>query len=58
MASKRLTAPEIYRLAAEGCRDPKTVERVVRGQGNRQSRAAIQEAAKRLGITLPDSACK
>lgn len=52
--SKRLTRPEILRLAAEAARDPKTVERVIKGAGNAQSRAAVDAAAKRLEIKLPD----
>jgi hypothetical protein len=51
---KRLTKPEILRLAAESARDPKTVERVLKGAGNEQSRAAVTAAARRLDIVLPE----
>jgi hypothetical protein len=49
----RISRPNLYRLAAESCRDPKTVERVVAGGGTAQSRAAVEKAAAALGITLP-----
>lgn len=38
----------LYRLAAEASRDPKTVEEVLAGRGNGQSRAAVLAAAQRL----------
>jgi hypothetical protein len=48
----RVDRPTIVRLAAESCRDPKTVESVLRGKGNDQSRAAVTDAARRLGLTI------
>jgi hypothetical protein len=45
--------PTIIRLAAESCRDPRTVEAVLRGKATDHSRAAVIDAARRLGIDLP-----
>ena len=40
-------------MAAEACRSVTTVTEVLRGRGGAQSRAAVAQAAKRLGIELP-----
>jgi hypothetical protein len=48
----RITRPELYKIAGEACRDTKTVEKVLAGGGNDQSRASVIEAAKRLGIDI------
>lgn len=44
---------DVLRIAAEAHRDPSTVVRVLRGGGNRLSREAVDDAAKRLNIALP-----
>lgn len=46
----RVTRPTLFRLAAESCRDPKTVEVVLEGGGNGQSREAVRWAAQRLNL--------
>lgn len=43
----------LYQLAAEAGRDPKTVQAVLDGEGNDQSRAAVLAAARRLGLGEP-----
>lgn len=54
MAQVRVTRPQLYRLAAEAARDPKTVQETLAGRGNAQSRAAVLAAAVRLGWSLND----
>lgn len=44
----------IYLLAAESCRSVNTVREVLQGRGNNQSREAVAQAAKRLGVVLPE----
>jgi hypothetical protein len=51
--SLRLSTRWIYLLAAESCRSENTVRAVLRGEGNSQSREAVLQAAKRLGLELP-----
>jgi hypothetical protein len=46
----------VLRLAAESCRDPRTVRAVLEGRGTRMSTSAVQAAAKRLGVKLPEKA--
>jgi hypothetical protein len=45
-----LARPELLKLAVEASRDPKTVQAVLDGGGNDQSRAAVLAAAQRLGL--------
>jgi hypothetical protein len=47
-------AVDVLRLAAEVHKDPRTVVRVITGGGSRYSRSAVEDAAKRLGIALPE----
>ena len=49
----RLTQHDIRRLAVEARRDPRTVARVIAGEGSPLARLTVREAAERLGITLP-----
>jgi len=49
-----VTPQNVLRIAAEACRDVRTVERVLRGQGTTDlSRAAVRDAARRLAIEIP-----
>jgi DNA-binding LacI/PurR family transcriptional regulator len=53
-SSPRLTRRTIIRLAAAGDVDPRSVERVARGEPVRDRvRARIEEAARELGVDLP-----
>jgi hypothetical protein len=50
----RLKNAEILRIAAEAHRDSRTVAAVLKGDGGANSREAVVEAARKLGIKLPD----
>jgi hypothetical protein len=49
----RIKPADIYRIAAEAGRDPRTVRAVLEGKGGMLSQGAVYEAANRLGIILP-----
>lgn len=49
----KLTRAEVLRLAAESAHDPRTVVKACRGESTDLSRARIEAAATRLGISLP-----
>ena len=49
----RMRQTDIWRLAAEAHRDPKTVLGALEGRGTSLTRQSIVEAAKRLSIALP-----
>lgn len=46
---------DILRIAAESHRDPRTVQRVLTGQGNptANTKESVEEAARKLGIRIP-----
>lgn len=56
MGPPRISQTDLYRIAAESHRDPRTVQRVVTGTGNpsANTREAVYEAAEKLGIKVPE----
>lgn len=46
---------DVLRLAAEATRDPRTVEKAIRGKATNNAIEGVQQAAERLGIKLPDA---
>lgn len=52
-----LSQPDVHRIAAEACRDPRTVASVYAGRRvNAYSMAAVTAAAQRLGLPPPEAA--
>jgi hypothetical protein len=49
----RVTRNQVLRIAAASFRDPRTVERAIRGEAGQASTDAVTEVAKTLGIELP-----
>lgn len=54
MTTLKFSAHLIRALAVEARRDPRTVRRVIDGRGRGLADLCVREAAKRLGIELPN----
>jgi hypothetical protein len=54
VAPRKLRQVEILKIAAHAHRDPRTVLRVMQGGCHAMVRDGVIEAARRLGIELPE----